>query len=411
MKILFLTMCRINNLEQTGFYQDLLNKFVSEGHAVVIAAPAERKFKEATNFKRFNGYSVLRIKVGNLQKTNIVEKGISTILLEHQFLKAIKKYAGNIKFDLVLYSTPPITFAKVIEYIKKRDNAQSYLLLKDIFPQNAVDLGMFSKKSLIYRYFRLKEKHLYKVSDHIGCMSKANVNYILKHNREVYKEKVHVSPNSIEPIEINKEEEKRRQIRELHHIPKDRTVFVYGGNLGKPQDIPFIIKCLQANAEEKDRFFVICGTGTEYPKLQQYVEKEQPENVLLINGLPKEEYEELIIACDVGLIFLDHRFTIPNFPSRLLSYMQNRMPVLACTDVNTDVGKVIEEGDFGWWCESREVTAVCALAEEACKTDLREKGENAWEYLLAHYTVEQSYQIIMQILEESTIENTSSGIF
>lgn len=395
MHILFLTMSRIYSLEQKGIYPDLLRKFISEGHHVVVAAPAERRFNEKTNLTKCNGYSVLRIKVGNLQKTNIIEKGISTVLLERQFLHAIKKYVTDTKFDLVLYSTPPITFVKVIEYIKKRDNAKSYLLLKDIFPQNAVDLGMFSKKTPIYRYFRLKEKRLYKASDHIGCMSEANVNYILEHNDYILKEKVHVSPNSIEPIEINREEEKRRKIRELHHIPKDRTVFVYGGNLGKPQDIPFIIKCLQANAEKKDRFFVICGTGTEYPKLQQYVEKEQPENVLLINGLPKEEYEELIISCDVGLIFLDHRFTIPNFPSRLLSYMQNRMPVLACTDINTDIGKVIEEGDFGWWCESREVTAFCALAEEACKADVRVKGENAWKYLLAHYTVEQTYRRVI----------------
>ena len=58
-------------------------------------------------------------------------------------------------------------------------------------------------------------------------------------------------------------------------------------------------------------------------------------------------------SCDVGLIFLDKRFTIPNFPSRLLSYMQASMPVLAATDVNTDIGKVIEEGESDIGCEKR----------------------------------------------------------
>ena len=71
--------------------------------------------------------------------------------------------------------------------------------------------------------------------------------------------------------------------------------------------------------------------------------------------LPKEDYDRMIGSCDVGLLFLDYRFTIPNFPSRMLSYMSAKLPVLACTDRNTDVGKVITDGKFGWWCESGNV--------------------------------------------------------
>ena len=197
MNIVFLTMSRIYNLEQSGIYTDLLRKFVSEGHNVCIVAPAERRMNESTNLKHYYNYSVLRVKVGNIQKTNIIEKGISTVLLENQFLAAIKKHFRNIKFDLVMYSTPPITFAKVVDYIKKRDGAKSYLLLKDIFPQNAVDLGMFSKESIFYKYFRKKEKKLYKQSDYIGCMSQANVDYLIRHNPYIDKTIVHISPNSI----------------------------------------------------------------------------------------------------------------------------------------------------------------------------------------------------------------------
>lgn len=105
--------------------------------------------------------SILRVKTGKIQKTNLIEKGIATILLETQYISAIKKYLLNVKFDLVLYSTPPITFAGAVQYIKKRDGAKTYLLLKDIFPQNAVDIGMMSKsgiKGFLYRYFRAKEK-------------------------------------------------------------------------------------------------------------------------------------------------------------------------------------------------------------------------------------------------------------
>lgn len=399
MNILFLTMARLYNLEQKGIYPDLLRKFVNEGHNVVIAAPAERRMNEVTSLKKYDGYSVLRIKVGNLQKTNIIEKGISTVLLESQFLSAVKKYCNDIRFDLVMYSTPPITFSRVIDFVKKRDNAKSYLLLKDIFPQNAVDLGMFSKGSIFYKYFRSKEKQLYKQSDYIGCMSQANVDYIIKHNPWIRPEIVHISPNSIEPTEVNKDSERRFAVREKYHIPHNGTVFVYGGNLGKPQGIPFIIECLKANADKKDRFFVISGTGTEYSKLKEYVDKCAPENVLLINGLPKDEYEELVTACDVGLIFLDKRFTIPNFPSRLLAYMHNGMPVIACTDINTDIGDAVESGGFGWKCVSDNADNFTNAAETAITSDLLAMGENARAALLENYTVDKSYEIIMEYVD------------
>ncbi|HBL49868.1 MAG TPA: hypothetical protein DDZ65_06455, partial [Firmicutes bacterium] len=125
--------------------------------------------------------------------------------------------------------------------------------------------------------------------------------------------------------------------------------------LGKPQGIDFLIDCIRENEIYEKSFFLIVGSGTEYGKLREYFDNEKPKNAKLMGHLPKRAYEMLVNSCDVGLIFLDRRFTIPNFPSRILPYMQASMPVLAATDVNTDVGKVIKEGCFGFWCESGDL--------------------------------------------------------
>ena len=166
----------------------------------------------------------------------------------------------SLKFDLVMYSTPPITFSKAVEFVKKRDGAKSYLLLKDIFPQNAIDLGMMTKsgpKGFIYKYFRRKEKRLYALSDYIGCMSEANVKYVITHNPEVDPKKVEVSPNSVEVIDQSVDEDTRKQIREKYGIPQDKTVFIYGGNLGKPQGIPFLIECLRKAQNIEKAYFLL----------------------------------------------------------------------------------------------------------------------------------------------------------
>jgi glycosyltransferase involved in cell wall biosynthesis len=315
--------------------------------------------------------------------------------LERIFIKAIKTFFYGIRFDLIIYSTPPITFGRAVKYFKKRDKAKTYLLLKDIFPQNAVDIGLMKNKSLIHKFFRSKEKRLYNVSDYIGCMSQANVDFVLNHNPNIKSEVLEICPNSILPL--NKHKPDKQMIRAKYNIPDNSTVFIYGGNLGKPQGIDFVIECLKVNMNLKDRFFIICGTGTEYYKLEEFYRKKSPSNILLINGLPKDEYELLVSSCDVGLIFLDHRFSIPNFPSRLLSYMEYAMPVVACTDVNTDMGKIICNGNFGWWCESNDSLGFKNLLDSICLTrdSLNILGNNSRRYLEEHFTVRTSYEIIM----------------
>lgn len=402
MNILFLTIGRMESIEQHAIYPDLLRAFRNNGHNIYTVSPYEKRVGRETELIEENGVHYLYVKIGNLTECNIIEKGISTLLIEKQFKDAIGKYYSNVKFDLVLYSTPPITLCNAIEYVKKRDNAKTYLLLKDIFPQNAVDLGMLSKsgaKGILYKYFRNKEKKLYALSDRIGCMSQANVDYVIKHNPDVLPNKVEVCPNCIEPIDMSVSEEQRIAIRQKYGIPLDKKVFVYGGNLGKPQGIPFLINCLKA-ANDTGAYFLIVGDGTEYSKLEAFVNQEKPEHVKLMKRLPKEDYDAMVGSCDVGMLFLDHRFTIPNFPSRLLSYMQAKLPVLAVTDSNTDVGKVIVDGGFGWWCESNNVEGVMECIRNTVKYNLRNFGEASFEFLVKNYDSVSNAKILLKSIEK-----------
>lgn len=403
MNILFLTTGRMDSIEQHAIYPDLLRCFRDNGHNVYTVSSYERRTGKETELIEDHGAHMLHVKIGNLTKTNTIEKGISTVVIEKQYKTAIKKYLSNVKFDLVMYSTPPITLVKVIEYVKKKDNCKSYLLLKDIFPQNAVDLGMMQKngvKGLLYRYFRCKEKKLYAVSDYIGCMSQANVDYVLKHNPEINPEKVEICPNSVEVVDMSVDEKTRNEIRRKYDIPQNKKVFVYGGNLGKPQGIGFMIECLKSQEKNEDVYFLIVGDGTEYGKIETYVNSDMPSNVRLMKRLPKEDYDKMVAACDVGMIFLDHRFTIPNFPSRLLSYMQAKIPVLAVTDPNTDIGKVIIDGGFGWWCESNRVSEFSRVFKLTCCANLTEMGNRGYCYLLDNYFVERIYKMIDEVVRE-----------
>ena len=400
MNILFLTMSSaMENIETNGIYTDLMRKFRDKGHEVYLIFPRERKLGLPTQLKEENHVHSLGVKTLNVTKTNIIEKGIGQVLLESQFKAALKRYFSDVKFDVILYSTPPITFTKVIKYVKKQNpQAMSYLMLKDIFPQNAVDLGMLSTKGikgLLYRSFRGKEKELYRISDYIGCMSPANVKYLLKHNLEINPDIVEIAPNSydVPPTDVTLD---ACEIRDKYGLPVDKPIFIYGGNMGKPQGIPFLIECMNAVKDRTDCHFVVVGDGTEYPKLDAWVKEVQPNAVSVFRRLPKADYDALASACDVGLIFLDYRFTIPNYPSRLLPYLMERKPIIAATDPNCDMGTLAEEHGYGFYCPSNSVDAFVKTVDKMLVSDIRQMGEYGYQFYLNNYTVEHTCQAIVK---------------
>ena len=401
MNILFLSIAEFDSIYQREIYPDLLREFMKNGHEIYVVSSSEKRNNEQTRLIHEEHCHILKVKVGNITKSGLIEKGIATLLIETQFKNAIKRYFSDISFDLILYSTPPITLVNAIRAVKKRDNAATYLLLKDIFPQNALDIGLLSKKGLkgiIYSVFRIKEKKLYAISDHIGCMSPANVRYLLEHNAEIESSIVEVCPNSIDIQDMRISLDEREAMRKKYDIPIDSTVFVYGGNLGKPQGIDFLIQCLQSQKSKSNVFFLVVGDGTEYNNIQQFLVEEVPQNVKLLKRLPKDDYDKLVAACDVGMIFLDKRFTIPNFPSRLLAYMQAALPIVACTDKNTDIGQIITDANCGWWCESSEVKDFDNIVERILSDDIKVKGENGKEFLESHYSVTTAYEIIKRAM-------------
>lgn len=399
MNILFLTMAQMLDINNYGIYTDLMRKFAQEGHNVYIATPLQRRTKLSTHIRNNTNIHILGIKTLNITKTNVIEQGIGQILLEHQFKYAINKYWNTVHFDLILYSTPPITFTNVIKHLKKQNHGvTTYLLLKDIFPQNAIDIGLLTKKGvkgLLYQYFRNKEKELYRISDFIGCMSPANVEYLLKHNPNIPSQRVEIAPNSCDCI-VNTGKTDKYSIRKKYNLPLSKIILIYGGNLGKPQGIPFLLECLKANSNHDKCHFVVVGNGTEYNKLDAWVKTAHPASVSLFSNLPKTEYDELANACDVGLIFLDYRFTIPNYPSRLLSYLTNKKPIIAATDVNCDLGYIAEQNRYGYWSPSNSVLEFNQCLEKIIGSDLNVMGQNGYQFYSNNYTIQHTYNAIIK---------------
>lgn len=394
MNILVLTIAwpKLNNY---NIYTDLVDEFKLNGHVVTVVCSVEARYKEDTRIQVENGIKVLRVKTGNLTQTPFLEKGISNLLLGNQFKAAINKYLDKDSFDLIIMSTPPITLSGIFIWLKRKYQAKTYLLLKDIWPQGIVDLGLINPNGIVYKYFAWQEKRLYSACDYIGCLSEANVQFIKCHNELNNDIVVEVNPNI---IKIRKTEiRKNRNIFDKYGIPKDKIIFIFGGNLGKPQGLNYFMKALLEIKNDK-AYFLFVGNGTEAKFIENFAFKHNLTHFKYINCLPKNEYEEICEAADIGLILLDGRYTIPNFPSRLLSYCENRLPIFCITDSVTDVGDIVEEYKCGKQILHGDTNGLIDMINWFInhRNQFAMMGSNAFKLLETQYTPKHSYDIIMK---------------
>lgn len=371
MNILFLSISY--SVKSKNLYNDLVECLIQHHHKVTVVSSKleENEVSDSDRIKLVN------VRAGNQFDKNLIKKGINMILLEHKFKKTIRYNLSDEKYDLILYATPPISLNGVVEYCKAKYNAKAFLMLKDIFPQNAVDLQMFKKNSIIYKYFKNKENKLYKISDYIGCMSNRNKEYVLANNN-VDEKKVHIFYNSIKVSNIQKQT-----------FNENHTIFVFGGNIGKPQNIKTLLLVIDKLKNYRNAKFLIIGKGTEENLIEDFIYREKPNNLIYKKYLPREEYDKEVDNADVGLILLDPRFTIPNIPSKLLSYFNIKKPVLAITDRNTDLKEMIQENDCGWWCSADEVEDITNTIIKICeqKNEQKRKGLNGYNYLIDKFDV------------------------
>ena len=382
-------------------------EFAEHGHEVFVVSSIEKRFNKDTKLEATNGIKLLRIQTGNITANpNFLAKGIALLQFQNLIIKAIRKYFSHLTFDLIIYSTPPIQYNRIITYLRKKTGASTYLLLKDIFPQNAIDLGLIKKWNPVYWYFRMKEKQTYRLSDTIGCMSIANVNYILQHNKFLKPERVEVCPNShrlSDRLDGNQRKSIRIKVRQVHSISNNDLLLIYGGNLGKAQGLVFLIQLLEA-CKTNDRIrFLIVGSGTEYHWIEKHITSNQYNNVLLLKRVSTSDFRELVIASDVGLIFLDPRFTIPNFPSRLNSYLEVGVPVIACTDKVSDVGNILEENGCGFKVISGDVQQFIELINnfQQDRQKLIQMSSSARMLFENSFTTEKSYSTIISHFSKS----------
>jgi len=399
MNILYLTSAFPKPQDGATIYTDLAEELkLSHNIEVVVADQNIPILRSVSNIER--NIMIHRIGIFSYYNVGFIKKGLSALTQSLFLKKVIYKIIKMKTIDLILYESPPTTNARLIQHLKKKTKSKTYLMLKDIFPQNAVDLDVLTKKSLLYRYFRIQEKRLYRISDIIGCMSQANVDYVIGNN-DINSAKVKIFPNTKKIKDLIRENNDFTEFFITNAIPLDKKIVLFGGNMGKPQNITLLSKLIFKFKDNSMIHFLCIGRGQEKKYLEKMIRDYSIKNATILDSLHRNLYESILHNVSVGLILLSEKFTIPNYPSRILSYMEYGIPVFAATDTYTDIKELIIENHFGLWANSASIEEVeHKFTEMINLKNLKDLGKNGQIYVKKNLDVSKSVKLIEKHYKE-----------
>ncbi|MFA5386669.1 MAG: glycosyltransferase family 4 protein [Candidatus Paceibacterota bacterium] len=372
--------------------QELAEGFKKRGHQVTVATTYPRHYLrpevKKERFKTFsveNGIEVIRVKTLPLRKINFIIRGISQLLLPQLFFRKIRKFV-NYPLDGVIVYSPPLTLGLMGSKIKRHYGAKFVLSVQDIFPQNAIDLGVLKNRFLI-KFFEWIEKKVYKDADVITFNSEKGKKFLI--------EKKALSPKKVITfynwIDFASYQDLRKNIsfRARYNLG-DKFIFLFAGIMGPAQDLGFIVKIAKKVSDIKDIIFLLVGDGMEKEKLKRMVKEDALSNVIVESFVSKEEYPYLLKDVDVGVVCLSPKNKTSFIPGKFMGYLGAGLPIVAFLNEESDGFPLIDEAGCGYACRSNDLDGAVEIVKKIYgkREELEIFGKNARKYALSNLTVD-----------------------
>ena len=391
MKYLFITQVWPRQSKENNMYSDLVRVICNHGHEVTVLVINEKRNNEPTRMEYINGLRVLKVKCGNIQKTNKYTKVISSLTAGPKLWHACRHHLKTEKYDCVIWALSTMLIENYVMKIKKYFGAKLYLLLKEYWPDDPADLGAMRKDGAVYKIFSYIEKRMLRGADYIGVCSEAGLEYV---KRRLPKTNVaaEVCPN----CEISRTSDKNRNVvRKKYSVPQNSVLFIFGGNLGLSQGIDDMIAEIKEASVNEKAFFLILGSGTEYKRVEKKLNGYNG-RVSVLPAVSYSEFYDICHAADIGMLFLFRNYSVPNIPGKFTTYLNSGLPVLGAIDKTTDVGSILEEYNCGFSCLNGDTAEFVKLVDKivADTETLKDMSVNAKKLFEKKYSAEVCAEII-----------------
>lgn len=381
--------------------RDLAREFVRQGHELTVLLP-DADIDKSWSLENFDGVHVLRLKSPRTKDIGYLRRTIGEWLMPRTMLRNLyRSPLAKQHWEGILWYSPSIFHGPLVSSLKRQSGCKGYLIIRDIFPEWAVDLGLL-RRGPAYRFFKWIAHQQYDVADIIGVQTPGNLSYF-----EQWREAQ--DGRSLEVLQnwLDKPGSARCRIRIEETSLEGRKIFVYAGNMGAAQGMDIMLDLAERMRARDDIGFLFVGRGRDAKHLGEAARARGLQNVLFLDEIDPDEIPDLYSQCDAGIVTLDPRHKSHNIPGKFLTYMQNGLPVLANVNPGNDLAALIRRENVGEVCETNcldELEQRCRALINRVDSDPQLTGRCA-NLFQRHFSVSQTVKQLVSSL--NAIEGTA----
>lgn len=344
--------------------RDLAREFVHQGHELTVLLPSNETLNDWELEVR-DGVRILRLSAPKTKDVGYVRRTIGEWLMPYWMARNLKKSPlARSRWDGVIWYSPSIFHGPLVSRLKRESGCKSYLIIRDIFPEWALDLGLM-RKGPAYHFFQVIARRQYDTADVIGVQSEGNLSYFEGWARGAIGRQLEILQNWLSPPANAK-----CSLNISSTSLAGRKILVYAGNMGVAQGLDVIVALADRMRSRRDVGFLFVGRGSETARLEQISRDLALNNILFEPEIDPDEIPSLYEQCAIGIVALDARHKSHNIPGKFLTYMQNGLPALAVVNAGNDLASIIRKEGVGRACEAGDLDQLEFLcADLIAETD------------------------------------------
>ncbi len=311
-------------------------------------------------------------------------------------ISSIPALIANLKWqpDIVFNIAPTIISSPLAIIFSKFCKAVSWLHIQDFELEAASGLNLIKNKKLIF-FANLIQNAILNSFTIISSISPEMIKNLSR--KGIVKKKTFLLPNWVDLTKIF-------PLPNPQTIKKDfgyalsKVICLYSGNIGKKQGLEIIIECAKILEKEKEIEFLICGEGSEKPKLIELAKNLGSVKFLPLQ--PNADFNKLMNLADIHILPQKSDVADLVLPSKLSGILASGKPVIATASPDTQIFNTLRNIGITVKPESSSQMAK-AILFLAHRPELRKDlGAKALRYTCENLNKEQ---ILNSFLEKAHI--------
>ncbi len=349
---------------------ELTRQWVAVGHRVtVVTAPYEKSDIQAHGFisrQKIEGIELIVVDSGDSNRIRVA----SRVWRALRFAFVSIWYALNLKADVVIASSGPITIGLPLIFSRIFRGKKTIFEVRDLWPAGGIEVGLINKgwQKKIALWF---ERLCYKKSDLVVCSSVGQRNHIIARFPKL---NIDVIPNASD-LELFGE----IQTGELPSWTEGKRLVTHIGSLGLLHNVNYWIDvAVEVQKISEEVIFVFIGAGVERDELESRIQEERLSNFYFLGLKPKVELPLWVQKSKATLFAtLNNPVQDTCSPNKIFDSFASGVPIIQTS--NGWIGDLVEHEKCGINLPLSDIPTSARLLTDFVQDDERckEYGLNA----------------------------------